>query len=93
MKKRNRHIGSSLDEFRKKTVEETRTAALKQELALQVQQAMEKQHITKMEMARRMRTSRAALNRFLDPGNSSLTLQTLSRAAQAIGHDLRIELV
>jgi plasmid maintenance system antidote protein VapI len=54
---------------------------------------MEKQNITKAEMARRMRTSRAALNRFLDPGNASLTLQTLSRAARAIGHELRIELV
>ena len=73
--------------------EEIRTTALKESLALQVQEAMEKQNITKVEMARRMRTSRAALNRFLDPGNASLTLQTLSRAARAIGRDLRIELI
>ena len=74
-------------------IEELWTTALKESLALQVQEAMEKQNITKVEMARRMRTSRAALNRFLDPGNASLTLQTLARAARAIGRDLRIELI
>jgi len=47
--------------------------------------------ISKIEMARRMRTSRAALDRLLDPGNASVTVQTLSRAARAIGRDLRIE--
>ena len=44
-------------------------------------------------MARRMNTSRAALDRLLDPNNASVTLQTLSRAAHAVGRDLRIELV
>ena len=55
--------------------------------------AMEKNKISKVEMARRMKTSRAALDRLLDPGNASVTLQTLSRAAHAVGRDLRIELV
>ena len=54
---------------------------------------MAKDKISKVEMARRMNTSRAALNRLLDPGNVSVTLQTLARAARAIGRDLRIELV
>jgi DNA-binding phage protein len=54
---------------------------------------MEKDNITKIEMAKRMKTSRAALYRLLDPGNSAVTLQTLSRAAHAIGRGLRIELV
>ena len=85
-------IRASCDD-REGVLEEDRTTALKQSLAWQVQKAMDKQKITKVEMARRMGTSRAALNRFLDPGNASLTLQTLSRAARAIGHDLRIELV
>ena len=95
MKKRNKHIGSSLDDFLKEegVLEETRTVALKETLAWQVQQAMEKEHITKVEMARRMNTSRTALDRLLDPGNASVTLQTLARAARAIGRDLRIELV
>lgn len=95
MKKRNKHIGSSLDDFLKEegVLEETRTVALKETLAWQVQQAMDKDNITKVEMAKRMNTSRAALDRLLDPGNASVTLQTLSRAARAIGRDLRIELV
>jgi antitoxin HicB len=57
-----------------------------------VQQAMEKDNITKIEMARHMHTSRAAFGRLLDPGNAGITLQTLSRAANAIGRGLRIEL-
>jgi antitoxin HicB len=95
MKKRNRHIGSSLDDFlmEEGVLEEARAIALKDALAWQVQQAMDKEHITKVEMAKRMRTSRAALDRLLTPGNASVTLQTLTRAARAIGRDLRIELV
>ena len=95
MKKRNKHIGSSLDDFLKEEgiLEETRAILLKETLAWQIQQAMEKDKITKVEMAKRMNTSRAALDRLLDPGNASVTLQTLSRAARAMGRDLRIELL
>ena len=99
MKKRNKHIGSSLEAFLKEegALEETRAIALKETLAWQLQQAMEKDKISKIkikiEMARRMNTSRAPLDRLLDPGNASVTLQTLTRAAHAIGRDLRIELV
>jgi antitoxin HicB len=85
--------GAARDERDERSLEEIRMTALKGALALQVQKAMDKQNITKVEMARRMKTSRAALNRFLDPGNASLTLQTLFRAAKAIGCDLRIELI
>lgn len=95
MKKRNKHIGSSLEDFLKEEgiLQETRAVALKETLAWQVQQAMAKDKISKVEMARRMNTSRAALDRFLDPRNASVTLQTLTRAAHAVGRDLRIELV
>jgi hypothetical protein len=95
MKKRNKHIGSSLDAFLKEEgiLEETRATVLKETLAWQIQQAMLKDKISKVEMARRMNTSRAALDRLLDPGNASVTLQTLTRAAHAVGRDLRIELV
>ena len=93
-RKRNPHIGSSLDDFLKEEgiYEETRAVATKEALAWQVQQAMDAGKISKIEMALRMRTSRAALDRLLDPGNASVTLQTLSRAARAIGRDLRIEI-
>ena len=95
MRKHNKHIGSSLDDFLKEVgiLEETRAVALKETLVWQVKQAMEKDKITKVEMAKRMNTSRAALDRLLDPGNASVTLQTLARAARAIRRDLRIELI
>jgi plasmid maintenance system antidote protein VapI len=95
MKKKNPHVGSSLDDFLREEgiLEQTRAAALKEVIAWQVQQAMRKKRISKVEMARRMNTSRAALDRLLDPGNASVTLQTLCRAANAIGRDLRVELV
>ncbi len=95
MKKGNKHIGSSLDDFLKEegALEEARAIALKETLAWQVRQAMEKKRLSKAEMAKRMQTSRAALDRLLDPNNTSVTLHTLSRAAHAVGRGLRIELV
>lgn len=95
MKKRNRHIGSSLNDFLRDQgiLAEARAVAIKEAVAYQIQQAMEKENITKIEMARRMKTSRAALDRLLAPGNASVTLQTLARAARAIGRELRVELV
>ena len=95
MSKRNRHIGSSLNDFLRDEgiLEEARAVAIKEAVAYQVQQAMEKEKISKIEMARRMKTSRAALDRLLAPGNASVTLQTLARAARAIGRELRLELV
>lgn len=90
----NPHIGSSLDDFLEEEgiYEEARAIAVKEALAWQVQQAMKREKITKAEMARRMKTSRAALDRLLDPKNVSVTLQTLFRAAQAVGSNLSIEL-
>ncbi len=95
MKKQNKHIGSSLDDFLRQEgiYEETRAIAVKETLAWQLRQAMDKDQITKVEMARRMNTSRAALDRLLNPANSNTTLQTLARAAHAVGRNLRIELV
>jgi antitoxin HicB len=95
MKKPNPHIGSSLDDFLKEEgiFKEARAVAIKEAIAFQVQKTMEKERISKVEMARRMKTSRAALDRFLSPGNASVTLQTLAKAARAIGRDLRIELL
>jgi transcriptional regulator with XRE-family HTH domain len=51
------------------------------------------QGITKSALAKRMQTSRAQLDRLLDPENESVTLATLTRAAQAVGRQLRMELV
>ena len=57
-----------------------------------VEQEMKRRKLTKTEMAVRMKTSRAALERLLDPANTSVTLSTLERAALALGKKLRIEI-
>ena len=67
--------------------------AIKEIIAEQLAAAMEEQGITKVEMAARMKTSRRQLDRLLDPAIPSVTLDTLRRAASAVGRTLRIELV
>ena len=88
-----KHIGSSFDDFLEDEgiLAESEAMAVKRVIAYQVSQIMEKQHISKTAMARKMKTSRSALERLLDPQNTSITLQTLERAAHAIGKRLRIE--
>ncbi|MEZ5357123.1 MAG: helix-turn-helix domain-containing protein [Bryobacteraceae bacterium] len=92
MKKEN--IGSSLDSWLREEgiYEETTATALKRVLARQLAAAMEERNLSKAEMAKRMRTSRASLDRLLDPGNDSVTLSTLRKAAAAVGREIRIEL-
>ncbi len=90
----NKYVGSNFDEFleEENLLAETEAIAVKRVLAFQIQQLMEKELITKTDMARRMKTSRSALNRLLDPSNVSVTLQTLERAAFALGKKLHLEL-
>jgi hypothetical protein len=73
--------------------EEVTAAAIKRVLARQLQEAMTAQQLSKAEMARRMRTSRAALQRLLDPTNDAVTLSTVTKAALALGRQVRLELV
>jgi DNA-binding Xre family transcriptional regulator len=91
--KKKRHVGSDFDDFlaEEGLLPDVEAVAIKRVIAFQIAQMMEKQRITKVDMARRMKTSRAALDRLLDPDNSSVTLQTLERAASALGKRLRIE--
>ena len=65
---------------------------MKRVIAWQVQEAMTAQHLTKQEMARRMKTSRTQLERFLDPLNDKVQLDTVQRAAMAVGKRLSITL-
>ena len=93
MKKK--HIGSSFDSWLREEgiYEEVTASAVKRVLARQVEAAMKAKHFTKAEMARRMRTSRAALDRLLDPDYDAVTLSTLRKAASAVGRQFRLELV
>jgi len=90
----NRHIGSDFDEFltEEGLREEVTAAAIKRVIAWQSAEAMKGRHLTKTEMAARMRTSRAVVNRLLDENDTSITLATLSRASLAVGIPLKIEL-
>ena len=90
-----KHVGSSLDSWlhEEGLYEEVTAAAIKRVLSRQIIEAMEHESLTKTEMARRMHTSRAALERLLDPDNEAVTLSTLSKAALAVGRQLRMELV
>jgi len=71
---------------------ETEDAAIKEIIADQIKVAMNDQHLSKTEMAARMKTSRRQLDRLLDPNNPSVTLTTLRRAANAVGRTLRVQL-
>lgn len=87
-------IGSSFDEFldAEGTREEVEELAIKALIAEQLHCAMKAEGLTKIAMARRMRTTRQQLDRLLDPRNPSVTLSTLQRAAKAVGRNLTIEL-
>ncbi len=93
MKEKN--IGSSFDSWLREEgiYEEVTASAIKRVLARQIEAAMQEKQLSKAEMARRMRTSRAALDRLLDPEYESVTLTTLRKAAVAVGRELRLELV
>jgi antitoxin HicB len=93
MKKGN--IGSSFDSFLREEgiYQEVTAKAIKRVLARQVEAAMKERRFSKTQMAQRMRTSRAALDRLLDPEYDAITLSTLCKAARAVGLELRLELV
>lgn len=90
----NPHIGSAFSDFLKgEGIYEKVTAhAIKRVLAWQIEQAMKTQGLTKVEMAKRMKTSRAQLDRLLDQNNDKVQLDTIQRAATAVGRRLHLEL-
>ncbi len=93
MKKKN--IGSSFDSWLREEglYEQATSNAIKRVLARQVAEAMKERKISKAAMAKRMHTSRASLDRLLDPENDAVTLSTLQKAAAVVGRELRLELI
>ncbi|MDI7262035.1 MAG: Fis family transcriptional regulator [Thermodesulfobacteriota bacterium] len=91
---KNKHLGSSFDDFLEEDGlrAETEATAIKRVIAYQIEMEMKRAKLTKSAMAEKMRTSRSALDRLLDPANVSITLQTLERAALALGKNLKIKL-
>jgi len=93
-KKRNPHIGSSLDDFLKEEglLEELQVQAIKEVVAWQLEEAMKKKRVSKASLAKMLRTSRTQVNRLLDPA-CDITLSSLQRAAALVGRQVRVELV
>ena len=95
MKKKNKHIGSSFDDFLKEEGirEDVTVLAVKRVLAWQIEQEMAKLKLSKNQMAKRMHTSRTQVARLLDPTNDKVQLDTMQRAAAVVHRSLHIELV
>jgi predicted XRE-type DNA-binding protein len=91
----NPHRGSDFHEFlaSEGLLAEAEILALKKAVAIQLQEAIGQEHITKKQLAERMKTSRAALDRILDPTNPSLTVASLGKAAAALGRKVELRLV
>jgi antitoxin HicB len=94
MTRKKGRVGSSFDDFLKEEgiYEEVTARAIKRVIVRQLDALMQDQKLSKTTLAKRMQTSRAQLDRLLDPDNESVTLGTLVRAAQAVGRHLRMEL-
>lgn len=90
-----KHLGSDFDDFlaEESLLEEAQAAATKRVLAFLIEEAMRERRLSKSAMARRMRTSRSALERLLDPAVPSVTLLTLEKAARVLGKRLVVEMV
>ncbi len=86
----NEYIGSNFEDFLEEEglLADTEAVAIKRVIAFQIEQLMKEQNLTKTEMSRRMKTSRATLERLLDPSTRSVTIQTIVRAAHALGQEL-----
>jgi antitoxin HicB len=95
MKNNNSYIGSSFDDFldEENLLVKANEIAIKRVIAWQLQQEIESKHMTKTDVAKAMGTSRAAVDRLLDPNNTSVTLNTLSKATRILGKKIEIDLV
>ncbi len=91
----NPNRGGDFSEFLAKEglLAEVEVLALKRVVALQIQEALEQEKLTKTELAHRMQTSSAALDRILDPTNPSLTVTSLGKAAAALGRKVDLKLI
>ena len=95
MAQKNPHIGSSFESWLEDAGirEEVTATAIKAVIARQLASEMKKKKITKQRMAELMKTSRAQVDRLLDPDNGSATIESLQRAAKIVGRELRLQLV
>lgn len=91
----NKYLGSNFDDFLEEEglLAEVEANAIKRVISYQIAELMKKHNLSKAAMAKRMKTSRSAIDRLLDPQNESVTLQTLERAALVLGKRLQINFI
>jgi len=91
----NKHKGSTFDSFleEENLLDDIEAVAIKRVVAYELEQVMEKNHLTKSEMAIKMHTSRSALDRLLDPMNTSVTLHTLVKVTHLLGKRFQFVIV
>ncbi len=94
MRKSRKNIGSGFEKFLADDgiLEECRAAAIKFKIAHELEKAMRTSHISKMAMARELKTSRTGLDRLLDPANTSITLNTMAKVANLLGKRIEFSL-
>lgn len=83
----NPHKGSNLDSFLEEEgiLEHCEAIAIKRNIAYRIMDALKAQNLTQADLARKMKTSKAAINRLLNPKNTSITLHTLLKVAHTLG--------
>ena len=93
--KKNSHIGSDFDNFlrEERIYEEVEAASLKKVIAAALEKQMKRRRISVSKLANELGTSRAAIDRILDRDNTSITLNTISRTASALGCRIKLEIV
>jgi antitoxin HicB len=93
--KKNPHFGSSLEDFlaAEGLLEEATEHAIKAVVAWQLKTSMDRQHLTKSDLAKKLDTSRSQIDRVLDPNNDDVKVSTLRKAAEAVGQKLELRLV
>src|SRR5438067_13319470 len=82
------HTGSTFDSFLEEEGirEEVEAVAVKRVISWQLAEAMRKNKKTKQALAKELNTSRSQLDCLLDPENIAVSLDTMSRAATALGN-------
>jgi antitoxin HicB len=87
-----KHIGSKFDDFLKEEelFDEAEAVSIKRLIAYQVQTTLGKKRLTKVALAKQMRTSRAEIDRILDPANTSITLKTILKLSRVLGRKLAV---
>ena len=89
-----KHLGSKFEDYlaEEGILEECRAAAIKFKIALELEKAMKERKMSKAEIAQRLKTSRTAVDRLLDPENTSITLNTMAKVANLLGKRIEFAL-